>query len=354
MLLGENFGRCHDRCLVAGLHRRAHRQRRHDRLARADVALQQAMHRIGRRHVGADLVPHALLRAGEREAETLAQARDERSSRPHREAPGSRRPRAQDGEPELEQQEVVEGEPAHRALTLGVGGREMRLPHRLRQRRQPATHARGLGQRLLDGGAELLDHLPHQATQRALRQSFGRGVHRHETAGVQVLVVAALHQLPVLHGDGDLVAIAADLAVQHEALAARQHARQVVTTREQRRRRIPAFVAQEQRERRATASGRRRADAGDDAGAGRRLADAERRQRCEPRAIFVADGHEEQRVADGLESLSPQQLGALGSDALQELQWRGESGRRARLPGPGHCVNKSACLCGWEPILKES
>mgnify|MGYP003289180557 CR=1 FL=1 len=31
-----------------------------------------------------------------------------------------------------------------------------------------------------------------------------------------------------------------------------------------------------------------------------------------------------------------------------------EAARRARLPGRGHCVTKSACLCGWELILKES
>ena len=45
MLLGEHFGRRHERALVAALHRDEQRRERDDGLARADVALQQAVHR---------------------------------------------------------------------------------------------------------------------------------------------------------------------------------------------------------------------------------------------------------------------------------------------------------------------
>ena len=46
VLLGQNLGRRHERHLQAVLHRDERRQQRHDRLARADVALQQAVHRL--------------------------------------------------------------------------------------------------------------------------------------------------------------------------------------------------------------------------------------------------------------------------------------------------------------------
>ena len=47
MLLGENFGGRHERRLVAVFDRLQRRQRRDHGLAAADVALQQALHRVG-------------------------------------------------------------------------------------------------------------------------------------------------------------------------------------------------------------------------------------------------------------------------------------------------------------------
>ena len=55
VLLGEDFGRRHDRDLIAVFHRLQRSQRRDDRLAAADIALQQALHRMRLREVGADL-----------------------------------------------------------------------------------------------------------------------------------------------------------------------------------------------------------------------------------------------------------------------------------------------------------
>jgi hypothetical protein len=142
--------------------------------------------------------------------------------------------------------------------------------------------------------------------------------------------------------------------MEDQSLAAAQHALQVMTAREQRGRGVATLVPEEQRQRRAPPPWRWGADAGDDAGAGHRLADLERAQRREARAVLVANGDEEQRIAHRLEALARQQLGPLRPHALQELERRGKAGGRARLPGSGHCVTKSACLCGWELILKES
>ena len=63
MLPGEDFGRREHRRLRAGLDRFQHGQQRDQRLARADVALKQAQHRLVLRHVAADLADHPLLRA---------------------------------------------------------------------------------------------------------------------------------------------------------------------------------------------------------------------------------------------------------------------------------------------------
>jgi len=67
MLLGEDLGRRHQRALPAGVDRHRRRERGHHRLAGADIALQQAVHRLRAAQVGGDLVADAVLRAGERE-----------------------------------------------------------------------------------------------------------------------------------------------------------------------------------------------------------------------------------------------------------------------------------------------
>ena len=46
VLIGQNLGRRHERDLQTVLHRDERRQQRDDRLARADVALQQPVHRL--------------------------------------------------------------------------------------------------------------------------------------------------------------------------------------------------------------------------------------------------------------------------------------------------------------------
>ena len=62
VLLGQDLGRRHQRALPAGVDRARRGQRRDDRLAGADVALQQAMHRNLAAEVGVDLGGDAALR----------------------------------------------------------------------------------------------------------------------------------------------------------------------------------------------------------------------------------------------------------------------------------------------------
>ena len=73
VLARQNFRRRHQRRLRAGLHRNGHGQQRDDRLAGADVALQQPQHAPRRAHVGLDLAHRFALRIGQREGKRVGQ-----------------------------------------------------------------------------------------------------------------------------------------------------------------------------------------------------------------------------------------------------------------------------------------
>ena len=77
VLLGERRCRRHQRTLHAVLDRAQQRVQRDHRLARADIALQQPLHRRRLREVEVDLGDRALLVLGERERQHLAVARDQ-------------------------------------------------------------------------------------------------------------------------------------------------------------------------------------------------------------------------------------------------------------------------------------
>ena len=74
MLAGEDFRRRHQRRLMPRLDDVGHRQQRDDRLARTDVALQQADHPLRRAEIGADFLNRLRLRAGQGEGERVEDA----------------------------------------------------------------------------------------------------------------------------------------------------------------------------------------------------------------------------------------------------------------------------------------
>ncbi len=69
MLTGENFGRRHQHRLSAGLHRRRHGHQRHQRLAGADIALQQPQHAVFAGHIGQDILDGGALACRQREGQ---------------------------------------------------------------------------------------------------------------------------------------------------------------------------------------------------------------------------------------------------------------------------------------------
>ncbi len=123
VLLGEHFGGCHERTLVAALDRDEQGRERNHGLARTDVALQQPVHRRGAREVVLDLGEGALLVAGEGERQPLDECAYERPVDLVTDARllGFERALAGD-ETDLHAQELVEDEPA-----LG----RVQLAHRL-------------------------------------------------------------------------------------------------------------------------------------------------------------------------------------------------------------------------------
>ena len=142
VLLGEHLGRRHQRALVPALHGGQQRGDGDDGLARADVALQQPVHRVGGGEVGVDLGDHPLLGGGEREAErgveALHQLAVDLVAQP--DGVALHRPLAHD-EHELHAQQLVERQPPPGLLLVGDRVRQVDVL----ERRLPGRRARGAG-----------------------------------------------------------------------------------------------------------------------------------------------------------------------------------------------------------------
>ena len=136
VLLGEDLGRRHQRALPAGLDGPQQRRERDDGLPRADVALQQPLHRRRAREVAVDLGDRPLLRLGEREREHLAVALQQLARRRQRLGDERLALGGPARERELEDEELVEGEPPPALLGLL---RRARPVQRRRARRPEAA-----------------------------------------------------------------------------------------------------------------------------------------------------------------------------------------------------------------------
>ncbi len=181
MLAGEDLGRRHQRGLTAALDRAQHRQQRHDGLAAADIALQQAHHALWLRHVGGDLGDRQALGAGQREAEPGFDPAGQRARPDERPALLAAAARAHQCHRELAGEHLVIGEPLARRLgrrEIGFGGRRMDGADRLGAK--PASRRRSRERRVdplgqlgsaIDGGRHRPLHDPR-------RESSGQRIDR--------------------------------------------------------------------------------------------------------------------------------------------------------------------------------
>jgi hypothetical protein len=173
VLLGQHLGGRHERALVPALDCGQQRPHRHHGLARAHVALQQAVHRVGCGQVGPDLGDGGLLVVGERERQPGHEL-VEQGPRGHlRDAPGGALDVALAlDQGELDPQQLVQHEAASGHLLVGHGLRGVdagdrlapghqvvAVEHPLRDRVGQAAGLRA-AQRLLDPGPDLPGRQP--------------------------------------------------------------------------------------------------------------------------------------------------------------------------------------------------
>ena len=187
MLFGEDLGRRHERDLLAALDRLQRRERRDDRLAGADVALQQPLHRRRMLEVVRDLAPHALLRARQLERHAREQRlRQGARPREHRRAP--LRPRLPMRlERQLLREQLVELEARPRRMRACVERalRQLRQPRRRRVQEpdrvaelpQLAPRDQLFRQRLVRVRGVRRQRARDELAQRLLREARRRRVH---------------------------------------------------------------------------------------------------------------------------------------------------------------------------------
>ena len=122
MLPRENLRRGHERRLPAVLSGEPDARGGDHRLAAADVALTETVHRAARAHVGDGITDGAALRPGERKGQAfIKRLHIERAAGGPRDVPA---PRAQQLQPAGEQEQLLEGETAARRLQrLRRGGK---------------------------------------------------------------------------------------------------------------------------------------------------------------------------------------------------------------------------------------
>ena len=152
VLFGERLGRRHQRRLLVLVDGAQHRVERHDRLAAADLAHQQPLHRDRLGQVGRDLLDRPPLVACELEGERLLEP-----ARAHRPAPAQAdracsRPAqvAASQEQQLRQQQLIEGEPRPARGGILAITREVHRRKRARSLGQRLARAQRRGQELDD------------------------------------------------------------------------------------------------------------------------------------------------------------------------------------------------------------
>ncbi len=183
MLLGEHLGGCQQRRLPARVDDLEHRAQRHDRLARADLSLQQPVHRVVAAEIGGDLVADPLLSVGQRERqpglEPLTQAAARRRPRPGRQR-GETVPPAR--ERHLGQQRLVVAQPVARLVPVARCGGPVDALERLAQSDEVAPFAYVDGHGVVDVVEHIEDQLDRLRDVPRLHLAGGR-VDRDERAG---------------------------------------------------------------------------------------------------------------------------------------------------------------------------
>ncbi len=184
VLHGKRLGRRHERALEAGLRRPHEAVERHDRLARAHVALQQPAHRDRAREVRVQLVERLKLVRGQFERQAL----QEGPAQVRRCGECGRRSAALllalvEQQPHLHQQQLFEHEAGARDPGFVQVARQVHGHGGVRARRQPFAVAKRGGQRV-GQPAHRRPHAAQEAAQQPRRHLLAGRVHRDDALGV--------------------------------------------------------------------------------------------------------------------------------------------------------------------------
>ena len=340
MLLRQDLGRRHERHLQAVLHRDQRRQQRDDRLARADVALQQPVHRMRALQVLDDLLERLSLPRRELERQHAAgRLADAIVDVDRMRFEFGRRASTSGQNAELKQERLFENQPPLRRRVEAVDQIDRR-PVRRKMRREQCRASRRQVEPQPDGVRQRIGQLLRQPLERVVHQlaldlrgdAAGLLVDRYDPAGVHRLAIRVVENL-VLRIRQLQTAGTAHLgeAEQDDLLPAREHVAQERLVEPRHANRAAGVGDQRLENLEAGTPGRSQTAARDAAHDRRRLAGPKRRNRLKAAAIFVADGKPVQQVFDGEETDALEIGGATRTDAFEELQ-----GRREQLGG--HCT----------------
>jgi hypothetical protein len=236
MLVGEDFGRRHERHLKAVFHFDQRREEGDDGLPGADVALQQPVHRMRPLQVVDDFLQRLLLTGGQLERQHAAG----RLPNPivHAHGAGLRlgRGKAAPGDdPHLKEEGFFEDQPPLRRRREPIQLVERRIVWRkvCRQQggvsgRQAEAQAQVVRQRLGQVGRQALQRVVHQPALHLARDRPAPLIHRDDAAGVDGLGVLLVEDFVLRVGQLQAaVSPHLERAVQHDVLPRFEHVAQV-------------------------------------------------------------------------------------------------------------------------------
>ncbi len=322
MLIGEQLRRRHQRDLLAGRERGGRGERRDQGLAAADVPLDEPQHRLRQLEVGFDFRERPALRPGQpkrqRREQLLLQlaAAGERPARIALHAPPQQLQR------QLVREQFLEREPAlRRVATLEQGldrrvrGRPVHDAQGLAERGQMLVREHGRRQPIGQfGGVRLLERQTYELAQPALRDAFGRRIHRRQV--ILRMRGGALVDAPVFRvHELEARRRAADLAEAAQPHAARERLALLRAEMKEPQRQEAGAVG-DPREELAPAAEHDfgQLDLALDRGA---LACAQFAERHRARAVLVAQRQEKQQVLDRLDAERTEPLRERGAHAAQ-------------------------------------
>ena len=335
VLLGQQFGRRHERDLIAAVERGQRGEERHDGLPGPHVALHEAVHGMRRGHVAEDRRDHGLLRRGEAERQHVGNPAHERPGHagqagfPHAAAPAQRHA-------ELQMEQLVEhhGTVCRRTEIVqlrhvGVQRRHVQRAQSVgeRHQRQAAAHLRGhaVGH-VCD---VLLDRAVDEAAHRGQRHFVRLAVHGQDARGRRI-VFERLH-VGMHHPLAALPALF-DLAVQQDALPELVALLEIAVLMIPEQEQEAGVVAHHGFQHPPPAAQKAPAHARDVSGDGHLRAELGRGDGRHLAPVLIAERHVVEQVFDRVDAEARELFGAPRADALDVLDRFLERRLRAKRP----------------------